>query len=74
MDAKEYFEKEYGYEHIKLVAEMKDWVSLYGLIDEFIEWKEKKRNPFKYFCKNCNHIKVRDEGDWCESCINDESW
>jgi hypothetical protein len=41
MEAKEYFEKEYGHEHIEMVTEMKDWVSLYGLMDEFAEWKVK---------------------------------
>ena len=41
MEAREYFEKEYGHEHIETVVEMKDWFSLYGLMDEFAEWKVK---------------------------------
>jgi hypothetical protein len=41
MEAREYFEKEYGHTHIEAVVEMKDWISLYGLMDEYAEWKVK---------------------------------
>lgn len=33
--AKEYFGKEYGFKHIERVVEMKDYKSLYGLMEEF---------------------------------------
>lgn len=44
MEAREYFEKEYGHEHIEDVVGMGDWVSLYSLMDEFAEWKVKNCN------------------------------
>jgi hypothetical protein len=37
MKAKEYFRQEYGGDHIQMVVEMKDYVSLYGLMDEFAQ-------------------------------------
>ena len=60
MEAREYFKKEYGHEHIETVVEMKDWVSLYGLMDEFAEWK----------VKNCSIPAVvgRSEQLPCEMC------
>ena len=56
MEAREYFEKEYGHEHIEMVVEMKDWVSLYGLMDEFAEWKVKNCSipaVIKSVCDQC---------------------
>jgi hypothetical protein len=37
MTAKEYFDKEYGPDHIKEVVEMGDIVSIYGLMEEYAE-------------------------------------
>jgi len=35
MKAEEYFEKEYGKDHLVMVAKMEDFVSLYALIEEY---------------------------------------
>ena len=35
--AKEYFDKEYGPDHIKEVVDMGDMVSIYGLMEEYAE-------------------------------------
>lgn len=37
MKAKKYFDKEYGNDHIKLVVDMKDLESLYGLMQEYTD-------------------------------------
>ena len=76
MEAREYFEKEYGHEHIEIVVEMKDWVSLYGLMDEFAEWKVKNCSipavMGELTCDNCgchpNTIYTTSKGRFCESC------
>jgi hypothetical protein len=42
MNAKKYFEKEYGKDHIKEVVEIKDIESLYYLIEEFSQFTANK--------------------------------
>lgn len=37
MKAKEYFDKEYGTDHIKDVVDLKDMESLYGLMQEYAD-------------------------------------
>lgn len=41
MNAEEYFEKEYGSEHLKEVCKDEYWISLFGLIDEFADYIKK---------------------------------
>lgn len=41
MEAKEYFEKEYGKGHIESVVKLNDIVSLYGLMEEYHQYKAK---------------------------------
>jgi len=38
---KEYFDREYGTEHISEVIDQKDLVSMYGLIDEYAQYRVK---------------------------------
>lgn len=37
MEAKKYFDKEYGNDHIKAVVDLKDLESLYGLMQEYAD-------------------------------------
>lgn len=37
MEAKKYFDKEYGNDHIKDVVDLKDLKSLYGLMQEYAD-------------------------------------
>lgn len=37
MKAKKYFDKEYGNDHIKVVVDLKDLESLYGLMQEYAD-------------------------------------
>lgn len=73
MEAREYFEKEYGHEHIETVVEMKDWFSLYGLMDEFAEWKVKNcsiPDVMKSVC-TCENSEKEKEGSvpvYCNNC------
>ena len=55
MNVREYFDKEYGSEHIKKVIDMKDIESLYGLIEEFADVSVeefKKSIKFNNMCLN----------------------
>jgi len=40
--AEEYFNKEYGKGHFQVVFDLNDFVSLFGLIDEFAEYRERR--------------------------------
>lgn len=47
ISSEEYFNNEYGKDHIKNVVEMKDFVSLYGLMNEFAD-QEKQIESVKF--------------------------
>lgn len=45
MNSRQYFQKEYGHELIESVIDMKDFVSLYALMDEFAKWCAEQKPP-----------------------------
>ena len=42
MKAEDYFDKEYGVGHIETVIDLNDFDSLYGLMEEYAEHKNKE--------------------------------
>jgi hypothetical protein len=65
--AKEYFDKEYGTDHIKEVVEMGDIVSIYGLMEEYAE-KCSLLHSSELLCGGCK--KTLHDG-LCGSCCTD---
>ena len=76
---KEYFDREYGTEHISEVIDQKDLVSMYGLIDEYAQYRVKilpisdvviseERVELVCDCKKYPHVYDYDNKPYCSNC------
>jgi len=61
---KEYFDKEYGKGHLEQVVKDNDMISLYGLMDEYLEHYLKVE-------LNCEICKLKINSGICGNCASD---